>query len=1007
MGAERWELIERLFHEATGLEENDREQFLERACEGDEALRREIESLLEQHQKVEGFLEGPAPRGNVSLAPLLEDELERLRAATVPGRLAGQRLGPYELKTFIAAGGMGEVYRAVDTRLGRDVAIKALPASASAADAERARLLREARILSGLNHPHICTLYDIGSSDGLDYLVMEYVEGETLQSRLSRGPLPVPRVLKFSLQIADALDAAHRHGIIHRDLKPANVMIATSGVKLLDFGIARQLVAGANRLLVSSTGELVTRDGAVIGTLPYAAPEQLEGGRTDQRTDIFACGAILHEMLTGVPAFRGDNPAQQMGAILRDRPTPDLDTIPDLPPLLVRAVQRCLAKSPDDRWQSAADLLFVLQTIAGHPESAAVGGPMAGERASDSPDADAEPFTRRPSDAGTRRPSARPWMYAAVGFTIGALTVASVAQFRARPPATPTPISFQEPAWDRHGSGLGPLHHAVPPPFAISPDGRLLATSTGGEDSVMRLWVRTLSAHAPKPLPGTETLSPPLLIWSPDSSVIAFDTTGSGALKKVSLTGGAPQKVCDLTGTAVGGSWNRDGVIIVGNPTGGIMQCPAAGGAPTPVTRTSASEAEIHLFPSFLSDGRHFIYLRVSRTTPEHSGAYVTELNAASPGAGKRLFTTGFAAAYVPSIDARPGLIVFGRDGALFAQRFDEQRLDLTGEPLQLADRVGSFLDYAYFSASATTLVYKAPEPASQLTWFDRNGREVGRIGSPEHIAGLALSPEGDRAIVARHAPQNTVDQDLWLYDLTRGANPRRMTSAPTLEFFPVWRTNDRFVYTAGGGETGIYQQAVGGERELLFNSGFWEDVPTSVSADGSVLLYSTLREPTMRLDVWVRAAQSASADDGVPLIRREFDQGQAQISPDQRWVAYVSNEAGPNEVFVAELRFDPASGNAAVGDGVLVSKGGGFAPRWRGDGRELYYLRTEGSVMAVEVNAAPALTPGATTQLFRLSHVIPEWGVTNDGRRFLFAVPVSSPEPFNIIRDWQAALSK
>jgi eukaryotic-like serine/threonine-protein kinase len=508
-----------------------------------------------------------------------------------------------------------------------------------------------------------------------------------------------------------------------------------------------------------------------------------------------------------------------------------------------------------------------------------------------------------------------------------------------------------------------------------------------------------MSAKSPRPLLGTETLFPPPLFWSPDSRVIAYDATGAGALRKVGLTGGAPEKICDLPGTAVGGSWTTDGVIIIGNPTGGILRCPATGGEPAALTVTE-SEGEAHLMPSFLRDGRHFLYLRISRAAPERSGIYVSDLNAAPPRTGKRLFTAGFGATFVASANSGSGAIVFARDGGLYAQRFDEVRLELTGEPVRFAGQIGSYLDWAAYSASATALVYREPEPAAQLTWFDRHGQALDRIGSPEHVAGLALSPDGDRVLIARHTPQNIADQDLWLYDLTRGANPRRLTSAPTLEFFPVWRTNDTFIYASGGGETGIYRQTVGRDRELLFDSGIW-DVPTSTTPDGGVTLYSSLRDQAMRSDVWVYTSKSAS--DGSPLIRRQFDQGQAQLSPDRRWIAYVSNETGRNEVLVAEFQLDAE--RASISDSVLVSKGGGFAPRWRADGHELFYLQADGSVMAVEVNFVPRLAAGATRRLFAVPGVVPEWGLTKDGARFLFAVPIASAPSLNIIQNWQSLL--
>jgi hypothetical protein len=357
----------------------------------------------------------------------------------------------------------------------------------------------------------------------------------------------------------------------------------------------------------------------------------------------------------------------------------------------------------------------------------------------------------------------------------------------------------------------------------------------------------------------------------------------------------------------------------------------------------------------------------------------------------------------VPPADDGSGFIVFAQDGALYAQRFDEAQLTLRGEPRRLADRIGSYLDWAYFAASPTTLVYRAPEPPFQLTWFDRQGRDVGHIGSPEHVAGLALSPDDGHAIVAKHAPQGVVDQDLWLYDLSRRGNPTLQTSAPSLEFWPLWVTNDRFVYGLGGGETGLYQQTVGGDRQPLFTTDRVA-FPTSATGDGRVVLFTTFRDAARGFDVWVWTADGSKG--GAPLVARAFDQTQAQLSRDGRRVAYVSNESGRNEVFVADIRIDPATGSVSIGESLPISEAGGFAPRW-GGGRELFYLTIDGAVMTVEVDEKGASSSSTSRKLFKVPGVLQEWGVTKDGSRFLFAVPVGPTPPLTIVRDWQAGLPK
>jgi DNA-binding winged helix-turn-helix (wHTH) protein len=537
--------------------------------------------------------------------------------------------------------------------------------------------------------------------------------------------------------------------------------------------------------------------------------------------------------------------------------------------------------------------------------------------------------------------------------------------------------------------------------FSVSPDGQRYAYAAEGPDGILRFWVRTMSTLPPVPLPGTEvyTIVPPP-IWSPDGRSLAFDPTG--VLKKVSLDGGEPQSLCELDSVAVGGSWNTAGDILVGSATGGILRCPDTGGVASIVTVPERPD-ERHLFPSFLSDERRFLYLRISRTNPEVSGIYVGELGSTAP-LGGRLITTGFGATFVPATGSGPGLIVFARDGSLFAQRFDEGRLQLIGDARQLADSVGSYLDGAFFAVSQRLLVHRAPDPDFQLAWFDKEGRELQRVGAPRRYAGLALSPRGDRAVVAIHAPQGTTNQDAWLFDFSRNASPRRMTMDPEIESGFAWSTNDRFVFGLGGGLSGVRQVAVDGSPEPLFTTDRPVQ-PTSASRDGRTVLFVTPGKARMGGEIWLRSGDGPTAR-LLPFLQRERDQSDAQLSSDGRWVAYVSNETGPNEVYVTSLQFD-SSGNVVTGrEHIQVSKGGGYAPRWGGEG-ELFFLMGDGSVMAVKVGRAERIRPGAPKRLFRVPGVSPEWGVTSDGQRFLFAVPVTPPPDFSIVRDWTSALPR
>ena len=598
------------------------------------------------------------------------------------------------------------------------------------------------------------------------------------------------------------------------------------------------------------------------------------------------------------------------------------------------------------------------------------------------------------------KPTGRRWTRArrvSLGLVAGLMLafVLVAPGWRPGQPDPDPPVHFQEPVSGRLAeTGM----------FSVTPDGRHLVYASEGADGILRLWARTMGTLQPVPLPGTEvfTIIPPVF-FSPDSRFVAFDP--GMVLKKASLEGGAAQSVCDLPGTGVGGSWNRAGEILVGSAFGPLVRCPAAGGVAVTVTAAALSEGERHIFPSFLSDGRRFIYLRVSRTNPATSGIYAGELDVESSPGGRRLITTGFGAAFVPPAGPGPGFIVFARDNALFAQRFDEERLEVVGNPVRLADRIGSYLDGAFFSVSPTTLVYRAPEPESQLVWFDRQGRELQRIGAPARFSGLALSPDGDRAVLTTQAPAGTVNADLWLFELSRSANPRRVTFEAALEFFPVWSSNDRFVYGSGGGASGVYEQTVSGERRLLFRSQ-GPEIPTSISPDGRALFYTTITGAATRGDIWVRTGDAATGT-VAPFLHGAHDQGQAQLSPDKRWVAYVSNEGGPNEVFLTEWRMDARRSSVTAGESIRISEGGGFSPRWRRDGRELFYLAADGSVMAVEVDATDGFRPGTARRLFHLPGVIPDWGVAAEGTRFLFAVPLTPPPPFDVVLNWQALIPK
>jgi serine/threonine protein kinase len=880
----------------------------------------------------------------------------------------GTRLGPYEIAGPLGAGGMGEVYRAKDGRLNRTVAIKVLP-PALAGDAQfRSRFKREAAAIGSLNHPHICVLHDIGDQDGIGYLVMEHLEGETLADRLRRGPLPFDQVLAFGIEIADALARAHQHGVVHRDLKPGNVMLTRSGTKLLDFGLARVAPLPADgdvsHALTESRGA-VTREGAIVGTLAYMAPEQLEGQPADERSDIFALGTVLYEMTTGTRLFQGRSGAAVVAAVMHGGP--DALSWPGITasPRFRRVVAKCLATVPEARWQSAADLAEELRWIAEDRQ-----GPA-------------------------RAPSARrgrvAWIIAALALAAGlAAVAAAVAARRSARDGGVVRLSVVPPP----GVTFTPNDITAAPQFALAPDGQHLAYVASAPGDRPRLWVRMLASPDAQPLPGTEDASGPF--WSPDSSALGFFSRGR--LRRVGLGGGLPQDLAATALDVVGGTWNREGVIVFGSPAGGLSRVAATGGAVSPVGQLDEAKHETsHRWPQFLPDGRHLIF-HVRSADTASTGIYLGELD--SP-AKEQLLRSTVSGVYAPG-----GYLLFEQGGTLMMQALDERSGALRGSPTALDDhvtaRIGpSHLPVSISDAGVMAYWWGGPmkgRPVTELLWIDRSGRPLGTIGEAAAYGSPALSADGRRLVVSRFNPDNFT-QDLWTYDLASGLGSRLsfLTSSPGRWTAPVWSPDGRQIaYSVNKGIAELNRADADGGTEvpLLKPGAFYSMQPSDWSPDGAFVVFQA---PVAGAgwDVWSFDVREEKLRG---LVQAPANQVQGRVSPDGRWLAYVSDESGTWEVYVQPL--------SSPGGKRQVSTGGGSQPAWMRDGKELFYIAADDALMVVPVSAGQRFEVGRATRLFQTrapAMAAPFWtnyAVSNDGRRFLVdsVLPDAPPSTITVV---------
>jgi serine/threonine protein kinase len=916
----------------------------------------------------------------------------------------GAKLGPYEIQAQIGAGGMGEVYRARDTRLNRDVAVKVLP-ELFARDTQRmARFEREAKVLASLNHPNIAAIYGIEESEpihpgGLQVqpapvraLVMELVEGPTLAERIRGGAIPLDEALPIARQIADAVEYAHDNNVIHRDLKPANIKVKADGtVKVLDFGLAKAMSDDPTEGDMNNSPTLsmaATQQGVILGTAAYMSPEQAKGKQVDRRTDVWAFGCVLYEMLAGKQVFSGDSVAETLASVMKE--APPFDSLPkDTPPVIRTLLSRCLEKSVRQRLAHIGEARILIEGVLSGAARAEPGVSQARER------------------KGLFGNARLAWGMAAVLLIATVALSAWVVALR-RPPAEPLAIRFsiEPPAQMRFDPN--------PQFLTISPDGTKLAFIATDASSRDQLWVRALDSETSQMLPGTDNLIQPF--WSPDSRFLAFYAP-DGKLKKVAASGGPVQTITESSSGA-NGSWSQDGIILFASAVEGpregaarpgatIRRVSAAGGASTPVTTLDESRQETaHYWPHFLPDGRHFLYLALS-SRPENSAIFVGSLDSPE----KKLLLNALSnVVYVP-----PGYLLFNREGALMTLPFDAQRLELTGEEILVAEGVqfNPVNTRAAFAVSANgVLVYRTANTAaaSSLTWYDRTGKQLGTLGEPALQGDLDLSPDGRRVAV------NILDQtgraeDIWIYDVVRGVR-ERLTFDRADEDTAVWSPDgSRVVFRSNRkGHYDLYLKAADGsgvEEPLL------EDIfakrPGSWSPDGQHLLYNNSGSAT-GTDLFVLplsgdpSAGSGQGRKPVPFMQTLFAEVAAKFSPDGRWVAYRSDEAGTVEVYVAPF---PGPGGKRQ-----VSNGGGDWPRWRADGTEIFYRAPDNMLMVAAVNGrGPTFEIGAVKPLFQMrsagtGHA---YAVTADGQRFLVntAPEEASAAPITVVVNWTAGLSQ
>ncbi|MGE0129636.1 MAG: protein kinase [Blastocatellales bacterium] len=982
MKPERWRQIEEIYHAARERDADNRAAYLDEACADDESLRRDVEALLaandELDEQTRGFLATPALKLE---ARSLAEERRWL--------LAGERISRYRVVSRIGAGGMGEVYLAEDATLSRKVAIKLLPASFAAnADLVR-RFEQEARAVGMLSHPNILTIFDTGVHQGTPYIVTELLEGENLRALLNDGPLPLRRAMDYARQIIEGLAAAHEKGITHRDLKPENLFVTADGrVKILDFGLAKlrppKLVGLMNAKADSKTPTQApqTAPGAVMGTVGYMSPEQVRGQEADHRSDIFAFGIILYEMLTGQRAFQGETFAEVMTAIVKEEP-PEITTgNHQIPANLYRVARRCLEKRPERRFQTASDLGFAIEAVSVFSESQQTLALKA------LPEGEAE----KPVAAVFKRERL---VWLAVSLLLAAAALISTALY------------LRKPSPESRGARLSiPLPKgtvtasAVAPDLALSPDGRRLAFSALAGRS-RQLWLRPLDSFSAQPLAGTDNADSPF--WSPDGRYIAF--FADNKLKKFDTRSGVIETICPA-GAGRGGDWNRNGVILFcagdGAALSRVYVAGAAGGKPEAVTELDAARGETnHDYPSFLPDGRHYLVHIFGR---DNHGIYVGSLDSKE----RKLVIplSPDTANSTRAVWSAPGYILYALNRTtLLAQAFDPDRLELIGEPSRIAENViVSLTGNARFTASTDgassvlAFIQSREMDIAQLTWLDRSGKRLGVAGLAEPWTSFELSPDDRLVALIRGEPSRL--NSLWLLDLARGATTRFVTDTDSANFFPVWAPNGEHLAFASARNSALnlfLKRTAGNATEERLLETRFQTYPLSWSPDGKFLVFA-MGDPQTRTDIWLLPLSGERKPQ--PLIRTKSDERGARVSPDGRWLAYVSDETGSNEVYVTQFPQPARSWR--------ISGGGGGNPCWRGDGRELFFLSGNKLMAASVVNVAAAeFHVAAPRSIFEIEGA--NYAPSRDGQRFLTSVVTerAPTPPINVTLNWTAEVER